>query len=86
MDEKKARSLLIKLVNVAYEAGMHSTNPKSLFLEHWKKEGERLMNEIIVQLTSKSSEQHKCSTETHALFRIGGWSICPYCDEDISSG
>ena len=32
------------------------------------------------------SRPNKCSAESHALKRMGGWSICPVCDEDISGG
>lgn len=28
----------------------------------------------------------KCSAESHALKRMGGYSICPVCDENISGG
>ena len=37
-------------------------------------------------LTSQCSRPDKCSAESHALFRMGGYSICPHCDENISGG
>lgn len=35
-------------------------------------------------ISNQSSESDKCSSESHALKRMGGWSICLVCDEDIS--
>ena len=59
MDEKQARSLVTKLVNAAYEAGMHSTNPKSLFVYAFKKEGSRLVDEIVHHLTTQDNPPNK---------------------------
>ena len=37
-------------------------------------------------LSGQSTRPDKCSDEVHALKRMGGWSICPVCDENISGG
>jgi len=34
----------------------------------------------------QSTRPDKCSPESHALKRMGGYSICPVCDENISGG
>ncbi len=34
-------------------------------------------------ITDQSSRPDKCSAESHALKRMGGYSVCPDCDEDI---
>jgi len=42
--------------------------------------------EIGKNLSNPSSRPDKCSAESHALKRMGGYSICPICDENISGG
>lgn len=55
MDEKQARKLITKLVNAAYEAGMHSVNPESLYVKFWKGKAESMVEELVHHLTSRSS-------------------------------
>lgn len=59
MDEKQARSLVTKLVNAAYEAGMHSTNPNSLFVYAFKKEGGKMFDKIVHHLTTQDKPPKK---------------------------
>jgi len=46
MQEKEARQLVTKLVNAAYEAGMHTTNPDRLFVKFWKEKADMNDNEM----------------------------------------
>ena len=47
------------------------------------KEFRELMHRIN---TGASTRPDKCSAEVHALKRMGGYSICPDCDKNISGG
>jgi len=68
-------------IDLLWETALRSRN-KELF-----KHGIiNLLNEYAPSLISHSNRQNKCSAESHALKRIGGYSICPDCDENISGG
>ena len=51
MEEIKARTLLVKLINAAYEAGIHSNNPKGLIFKAAQREAEKIKEEIVGKLS-----------------------------------
>lgn len=86
MNETTAKSLVTSLINAAFEAGMWHGNPNQTMEPHWKEKAEKVGDEIVRHLSEASIRPDKCSAESHALKRMGGYSICPVCDEDISGG
>jgi len=83
MNEEKARQLITKLVNAAYEAGMHSTNPDSLFVKFWKDRAEGMVDGLVRHLSSKSSGRDKpCQ---HPLSSFKPVRVCHICGENLDA-
>ncbi len=59
------------------------THPIIVDPKKWVYVSDAIM-EFQRHLSDQSSGQNKCSAESHALKRMGGYSVCPDCDEDIS--
>ena len=77
MDEKKARQLITKLVNAAYEAGLHSTNPNSLFVEFWKEKAEKMVDELVYHLSDQSSGPDETERCPKCGSTLGHYPNCP---------
>jgi hypothetical protein len=51
MDEKKAKHLVMQLINAAYEAGIYSVKPDKSMKKHWQEKAMKIRDNIIYHLT-----------------------------------
>ncbi len=80
MDEK-AKSLVIKLTNAAYEAGMWKDNPNKTMAPFWREKAEEIGDEIVRRLTSQSSQPREVCTCPNP--KILEKSYCTECGRDM---
>jgi len=81
MDEKDARSLVTKLTNAAFEAGMWHGDPSPYMEMDWKAKAEKLGDEIVRHLSSQSSGRDEAWVCSKCSQGGNKGPLCDFCKE-----
>lgn len=56
MDEKKAKHLVLQLINAAYEAGIFSVKANKPMKKHWQEKAMKIRDNIVYHLKREQND------------------------------